>query len=366
MKHNLMQIWKNILLPAQLQKQSKEVTVQRTLNDKFLQSSFSFKKSPAVRIVGDCHTFTEINTYNELPHVELTEEESFAVKQVHDEIISKGGYDGDQMLVTDVVYDEEKNTVYLEVKQARYSLLRAIALKKLPEGSNLYDMDFYKTGVMSPYITRDDNTVFVKREADGLYSAASGFLEPKGERKRLNPKTEDLVRYTAKKESVEEFLGDEKYKDLRANFSIAQITGLSFRKTKSGMGTVEFVAPMFVDCRREQLEEIIKNNRAKDSKEHTNEYAVVPLDSSARSQAMEFMASDTPGHFLYCPMLIESARLTNMNTRGDVLPKSVSSSRTSIIPTQYLTPHPHRALTWSEKIKNKMEQSYLKVYEALL
>lgn len=41
------------------------------------------------------------------------------------------------------------------------------------------------------------------------------------------------------------------------------------------------------------------------------------------------------------------------------LPKSVSSSRTSIIPTQYLTAHPHRALTWSERVKDKkeMEQS---------
>lgn len=126
MKHNLMQIWKNSLLPEQLKKQSDQVIEQQTLNDKFLQSSFSFKKPPTVKIVGDCHTFTEINTYNELPHVELTEKERLNIEQAYDKIIPKGGYDGDQMLVTDVVYDEEKNTVYLEVKQAKYSLLRAI------------------------------------------------------------------------------------------------------------------------------------------------------------------------------------------------------------------------------------------------
>ena len=65
--------------------------------------------------------------------------------------------------------------------------------------------------------------------------------------------------YTAIKEPIEEF----------TQFSKPHASGLFFGQLKEGVGTVEFIALMFVGCYTEQVEQIIQDNRAQGFKEHT-------------------------------------------------------------------------------------------------
>lgn len=336
---DLLSIWTNKLLPEHLasQKQGVDGKAALSLDDKVMQSSFEFPRSPSVRFVRDIKNFNPVDCYDRLPEFDMTARESEVLAELLKELKEDPKFfDGDQLLVTNMVYDDQSNIVFIEAKRAKYSFLRALALRSFPEDSDLYKIHLYKTGVMSPFITTDDKTFFLERSRDKLYSAVSGFLEPKGKRKLLNPKR-DLVVSTALKEILEEVLGTNGSMSAAVLFYLPKICSLSIRQTKDGLATAEFIAPTFVNCHSRHLQHILRHNTAKDRDEHTDKYAMVDLDPSNRDEAIEFLKRLLPGSFLYSTMLVSAARVGNYGVYGDVVPERLPCSKTSILPLYSLS-----------------------------
>lgn len=354
---NLLQLWEQRLVPEHRNLRKKkgiDGISSPSLDDRFMQSSFEFPQSPLVRFVYDIKEFKLINYYDQLPEFQMTSRESEALLELIVELKKNPKFfDGDQLLVTNMVYDDLENTVYVEAKRAKYSFLRALALKRFPEDSELYNIKLYKTGVMSPFITQDNMTFFFERSRDKLYSAASGFLEPQGKKKLLNPRL-DLVVSTAIQETLEEILGINGSMRADVLFSLPQTCSLSIRQTDGGLATAEFVAPIFVKCNSSALRYIIEHNTAKDKDEHTDEYSIVDLNPSKRARAVDFLKSSFPGHFLYDPMLISASRMANHSTHGHTIPHGLPHTRTSVVPVKSLSSSP-QAFTWMANIYHKRE-----------
>ncbi|WP_058442705.1 hypothetical protein [Legionella brunensis] len=91
------------------------------------------------------------------------------------------------------------------------------------------------------------------------------------------------IKRTAITEIREEIAGIKSKRELRFNYSIPQISAISFRKTANiPQGTVEFVAPSYVDCHSSYLQQVFLNNLAKDAHEHTTVHELLTLDSQDR------------------------------------------------------------------------------------
>src|SRR5580704_18076128 len=93
------------------------------------QSSFEFTESPNVIFVKNISTLDPADFYDDLPGIDLTkEEEESRLKVIKEQkILNTHFYDGDQMVITAVVYNESTNTIYLEAKKVPYSFIVALS-----------------------------------------------------------------------------------------------------------------------------------------------------------------------------------------------------------------------------------------------
>ena len=367
MRINLFKIWNEKLLSGQREKLKSQGLLDKadpTLDDRFMQSSFEFKIPPRVKFVRSIETGEQAYSYDDLPGVVLTSEEADVVLEVLSQLQENPNfYDGPQLLVTNMVYDDSNNILEIEARRANYSFLRALALKRFPDESQLYLMQFFKTGVMTPFMTWDDKTFFLERSRDKLYSAASGFLEPFGPEKLLNPDGSDIVVRTAIQESLEEILGCDGGMKSEVSYSTPQISSLSIRQTENGLGTAEFIAPMFVNCHSHKIQNILRNNTARDRGEHSEQFQVVSIDPRERVDAEKFLETALPGNFLYHPMIASVVRQANNFTHGDTISRTLPCSRTTIIPLESLGVSP-RALTWQmDNTKKEVLSRVGDVYE---
>jgi len=282
---NLTKIWEQNI-SNNLKKKLKPEKERKNINDKIIQAGFKFEKSPEIKIVKDLKTLKSVETYGNLPDISFTKDEQKVINDIKVGIEKRGGYDGNQLLIKGMLYDDDKNTVYLEARRAKYSLLRALGLKKFDENSKLYQLTLYKTGVLIPQVSKDKDVVFVERARDKFYSMAGGFMEAKENKQSLN----GMALKTAKNELQEEFLSDIENKDrdtfLKQFAGNLDIKGVSVRQTVGGIGTIEFVVENKIDLDTKYLKFIIENNKAKDKKEHSGNNFVVPLDSSKRAIAI--------------------------------------------------------------------------------
>ncbi|HHS8465342.1 TPA: hypothetical protein ACTUXY_003342 [Legionella pneumophila] len=114
----------------------------------------------------------------------MTEEEAARLNVVDEQKIKNPRfYDGKQMVIMGVTYNESANTLYLEAKKVPYSFIVALRNKKFPGNSILYQLNFFKTGILAPLITRNGMSMLLQRAALGLYSVPGGFLEAHDEEK---------------------------------------------------------------------------------------------------------------------------------------------------------------------------------------
>ena len=294
--HDLIEQFESTVVPTLQSELTYTDPKLASFDEKFMQASIALDNPEVVFTSGG----KIVERYSELKELALTDDDKKLVEAKKEELSKKPNfYDGDQMLVTGVVQKEGK--LKLEAVRTKYSVLASLASKIFPEGNKLYTTALYKCGVMSPFITTDGHTFFAERNADKLYSVAAGFLEPIVEEKSLK----DVVRSTAFSESVDEFLGD-KEGDIRVGIKKEfNITQVSFRKMKNGMGMVEFVAPLQLNCDRAQLEQVIATNEAKDAKDHTSNRFWVNFNGSAEEARSTL--SGKAGKFLYNPILLGAA-----------------------------------------------------------
>lgn len=166
-------------------------------------------------------TLESADFYDDLPEIMMTTEENDARLKFVDEQIAKNPrfYDGKQMVITGVVYDDSTNVIYMEARKVPYSFIVSLSNKKFPEDSSLYQLTVFKTGVLAPLIARNGTSILLQRTVIGLYSVPGGFLEAHDEEKRLNfYDGRNLVTETAITELKEEIVGIKGSDKLRFDF----------------------------------------------------------------------------------------------------------------------------------------------------
>lgn len=297
------------------------------------QSSFEFQDPPNVIFVKNIASLEPADFYDQLPEITMTAEENNARLKFVDEQVAKNPrfYDGKQMVITGVIYDDSTNTIYMEAKKVPYSFIVSLSNKKFPENSPLYQLTIFKTGVLAPLITRNATSILLQRAALGLYSVPGGFLEAHDEEKRLNfYDGRNLVTETAITELKEEIVGIKGTDKLRFDFSKTQISSISFRKTGANpIGTVEFVAPSYANCHSSYLQQVFLTNSAKDAHEHTSQHELIPLESGNRDALLTTILTGPvrlPGASLYLPVALSLTRLENQDSRMIALPRAIPNS----------------------------------------
>ncbi len=244
----------------------------------------------------------------------------------------------------------------MEAKKVFYSFIMAMNKKAFPEESKLYQLSFFKTGVLAPLITRDDWSMLLERSREGLYSVNSGFLEIHDEKERINfDDGKNFVTETAITELKEEIAGIKGSDELSFKFSNPQITSISFRKTKNdprAIGTIEFVAPSYAACYGSELESVFLARLAQDAKEHTNRYKVILLDSNERDTLIKILLTGSfqlPGRALYLPIALSLSRLINQGTgRMMDLPRGIPHGYSTAWPLNFFVAKPAHSLSISK------------------
>jgi hypothetical protein len=300
---NLITIWKEGILPDVVN----ENEINETKKPLVAQSSFQFDIAPQVVFVKDMKTKNRATYYGDLPTVALQPAEQEIYNQALVQLRSSNPnfYNGKQMLLTGAVYDTESNILYLEAVRVDYVFLSSLEKMKQvkAEGSNLHHKDFFKTGVLAPFVSKDNKvSIITRKDKWNLRSVAAGFLECNND---VHPLA-NLITETAEKEADEEFVCD-KTRQRRFDFSgLPRIASISFRDA-IGMGmtpTIEFVAPIQIKQDADFILSVMNHNQASHAHEHVPGSAVnVPVDSSERETASRFMRQKLPGSFLYGPVL---------------------------------------------------------------
>lgn len=320
------------------------------------QSSFEFTESPNVIFVKSTATLEPADFYDDLPEIILTTAENDARLKFVAEQKAKNPkfYDGQQMVVTGVVYDESANVIYMEAKKVPYSFIVSLSNKKFPENSDLYKLTLFKTGVLAPLISRNGVSILLQRAALGLYSVPGGFLEAYDKEKRLNfYDSRNLVIETATTELKEEIAGIKGTDKLRFEFMKTQISAISFRKTgNNSIKTVEFVAPTYVNCHSSYLQYVVLNNLAKDAREHTEKHELIPLDALDRNDLLNTVLTGPikhPGASLYIPVALSLSRLENEASCMIPLPREIPNSSSVAWPLSMFKTNPTRSLPMLDK-----------------
>src|SRR5579885_48518 len=307
---NLISIWKEGILPDAVY-ENKANEIKKPL---VIQSSFQFETPPRVIFVKSMKAKDEVTHYGDLPTVELQPLEQEVYNQTLTQLRNNPNfYNGKQMLLTGAVYDTDNNTLYLEAVRVDYVFLASLEKMKQvkAQGSALHCQDFFKTGVLAPFVSKDNKvSIITRKDKWNLRSVAAGFLECSNDSHPLN----NLITETAEKEADEEFLFDHN-QQRRLDFAgPPTLSSISFRDA-IGMGitpTIEFVVPIQIKHDADFILSVMNNNEAPDAHEHVPGSAVnVPLDSNERETASRFMRQKLPGSFLYGPVLHSCAIQAN-------------------------------------------------------
>lgn len=270
----------------------------------------------------------EIAQYNDLPEFELAEEE----REIIAGLASKLKFNGHNLLIQDLHFDEVTNTLFVQPVRARYAVLQA-----LTRGDIKRDQFYFKTGTISPIIAQPDeagqapSTFLMKRRVDGYLSAPAGFAQPlvsPGDhmaavdpfldylsytsahegadevsfeplKKELGGKSYDLFRLTAMKEAAEELLHQADPSLRPSALKLGDVTMSIRYTTGSTMPTIEFVMPIKVDLTASQVRKMMTNNTAPDANEHTEEYVEIRDSASLKAH----LGSNATGGFLHAPTL---------------------------------------------------------------
>lgn len=266
-------------------------------NDVFIQESFNFQRPPTIVFVKNSITLEFVQNYSELTEFSISDDERKKVSAfIESKANDKRFYNGDHILLKDIFFDFINNTIYCAAERTDYATLSVL-------GNSIAKNFYYKTGVISPFITSDEKTfIFERNDALKLWSCASGFLQPIN-----NTICDNLILQTAIKESNEEFLWNKDLQPQAAGIPvISQLSLRSFHHTDKVLpaspGTLEWIVPMILSQNSQEMKSIIEEKTAPDSHEHTNEY--VEIDLNNLNSILNTWSSNKAGDFLYKPCII--------------------------------------------------------------
>lgn len=210
-------------------------------------------------------------------------------------------YNGENLAVNNISYNEAENTFYIKAASTDYATIAASA-------NVLSSQGYVRIGVITPFITSDGQLyLFERNDAYKLWSAISGLIQP------INGSLEDLVNRTAVAESNEEVFWNANKQpvitgEIFTNHLSCRALHSSEEKPSVQIPTYEFIAPQFLSCTADELDKIIKNSKAPDVKDHTGNYSKIPLNNL--NSILENYYSNKPGNFLYQPIILSALAAT--------------------------------------------------------
>jgi hypothetical protein len=291
------------------------------------QSSFEFETTPNIIFVENMSSLKPIDFYEDLPKIQITSEEKTICQAVvkEQQKINPRFYDGQRMVIANISYDPRLNTIYIEAKKAPYSFIVALSQKRFSMNSQLYQHALFKSGVLAPLVSKNGETILLQRSTHGLFSVPAGFLEPQGKDKQLNFEGDsNIVNLSAYTEIKEEVAGISGQDALRFEYSMPQISAISFRSTDNNpLGTIEFIAPSYAACSTDELiKQAFEHNNAEDSHEHTDKHIIIPLALSRHEDIPLILSNSSikiPGAALYLPVILSLFRLYNQKSNQVIL-----------------------------------------------
>lgn len=356
----MLEIWRNPMLTEQQALLPKNPV---DFSDTSMQSRFNLPPGTQIIFTDDKKTLKPVVYYNDLPEVFLTREEQEIVWNISQEILSRKSafnYDGDHLLLSGVLYDPQNNTLYIEAKKAKYSLLTALNGKKFPEESPIYKQDLYGAGCYVPLITKDGNTLLLQSSKYGgkNFLTVAGFVQAKDSNtKLLDTEGSNLVEKTAHEELLEEILWGKEQNSRIDLLAPIELSSVCFRKPLGGRGFVEFIAPVKLDCTHERLIHVVRTNQAPDGREHTGVFKLINLNPDYRSQDYETWSKNTPGGSdLYPAILSEASRIFNREeykqSYGDVTYMMMPVYRGKAFPMSFLRQTLMEIKVYFHRLKN--------------
>lgn len=309
---------------------------QRKLPEDEKQVVFSFPSPPNVVVVDSLSNLKPVSAYGELSSHVFTEEETGLIENTKNEIEAAGGYDGDQVLIEDLGYEQSSNTVYLSLKKVKYSFIRTLRKPEEEGGfsssSEFYNKPFFTAGVRAPFITTDGTTVLLKRaNPPKVYSVAAGHFELREE--GIFP--EKIVEKLACEEAIEECLAKES--------AIAKSLGvMSIAMRLNGLRVeIEFIVPLVLTYNSLALRATLQAELAPDAHEHVKEdVRSIPLSSVSRSMAVHTLKSfPSEGGYVRSPLIEAASRgfLLNKHRAPDFVSR-FPFSKTRFFPACALFP----------------------------
>ncbi len=279
-----------------------EPDFSKGVDDNTLQRTVVLQERPKILIVSANDPTVLIDRYEDLPEFPISELSDLERATLSD-IEKKIKYNGDNILLKDISFEEGENTLYLHAVRAPYSVVNALSTNKIKT------KEFYfKTGVMVPLVTSDKKVVFLERNHPNpmfrFFSAPAGFLQPVADN-RLSFSTDkfeaDFVMANALKELSEEVFSEAGQLNAIQFFNSF---GISIRYfSNASAPTCEFITPVKVEKTAEELVGELKNNRSIDAKEHTDNYFIFDGSSPELARESLKLVGAKLGFFLYWPML---------------------------------------------------------------
>jgi hypothetical protein len=303
-------LWKGSMIEEQRQLLPSQ---QLSYSDKVMQSSFEFKENLKIIFIADTMKMNPVRRYCDLPDVTLTKEEQIIADRISQGLLKeKNGYDSPYFLVSDVIYDDEENILYIEAKKTKFSILCGLN-GKFPKDSPLMQQDLYGMGVLIPVVTNDGYTLLLQssKYEKKNYATVKGFVQPE----EVDSSLLDTVEKSASQELMEELLADSQSNQRLPIKNRLEVSCVSFRKPDDGRGFVEFYLPAVLEADHQQLMEVVRTNEAPDKDEHTGVVQLFNLDPSKRFCDYENWAEITPGGRDQYPLVVSQAsRVFNKNS----------------------------------------------------
>jgi hypothetical protein len=178
----------------------------------------AFKNAPNLKITGI--DGEEVTKYDELKELFLSEDENEFIKKRWDDMINKDRkkdekertnyYDGNVIVVVDVIYDEGENTLNFIMQKTKYSIKSAIQDKEYPRKERLQEFLSFGIGLMGNLIIHPSFELFMVRRSQNVHSEKGAISVPGGEMEYKEDEGKDDVKsgfYKAVKgELIEEVL----------------------------------------------------------------------------------------------------------------------------------------------------------------
>jgi hypothetical protein len=334
MRVSLLNIWKGSMLEEQ---RSLLPLVQRNFSDKVMQSSFEFSNNLKMVFVTDKMTMAPIKHYHKLPEVTLTREEQEIAYNISQDILRRpNGYDGMHILVSDVIYDDVENILYIEAKRTTFSVLCGLN-GKFPKDSPIMQQDLYGMGVLVPLLTNDGHTILLQSSKFDKknYTTVAGFVQPETRNSSLS----HIVEKAANQELMEELLADSQLAPRIEVQNRLEVSCLSFRKPEGARGFIEFYLPAILKADCQRLIKVVQTNQAPDRYEHTGVVQAFNLEPRNRFYNYDQWSAQNPGGKDQYPIVVSQAsRMYNRDYYGDNTQHVMPESRQKTYPVNFFKP----------------------------